>query len=1036
MVAEIKPTHWESLLKWAESLIGQELPAVARYTLGGLVLAALLALILGVIVLTVVKIKQAWTDHLRPGAYSPEQKHRSAARRQFAAYLAEEVHKRNRSENWQDREYAELEAEVEAEGRRRRFFLFGHRTLGVRRERSLAVALRRSRERLILVEGDPGSGKSVALRHVAIELAERARRSKRLDSVLPVYVNLKELKRPSGAPVDAALIRAHILDSLRRVHNRFIDTFLDREFDDGLDRGGWVFLFDSFDEIPDVLSAVDADSSVLEYSEAVSDFLSVANRCRGILASRHYRGPRAVGWSTFRILPLSSRRQQDLIRKATPDYAFAQTIEAELALAGADIQVVARNPMLLGLLCEQMRLSGQFPRSSFELMQKYISHRFVRDSDRVSSRYSIDSEAVNEIAQAAAFAMTESRGLGLSPNRGRLEAAVAQISGYTEEHVTKALNALIYMRLARTDDAPDPELTFAHRRFQEYFVTQALLSGAHEVSPRKLLTDARWRETAVALLQHQDAVRTAPLLDEAALRLTDLMGEGELSDDPGHGGRYRPAVGTWVWPTGVLHILGILHAGIPGERLPSQLRQIVGRLVDGAFRHGDLLDAKLALQVAGPASEEVIVNGVRAALRVRSVWLEDAVYWLAARLSKPNPDVALAIARSIARLVEQGELGRLYASTRTYIQRLPNSTSLLQVLRQAYWIIAIENIALVAISAPAFWLHPVPVLAIIAFKLSIDVSRSDNELSPMARWIYDHDRVIVACLLIILFYIGYPSVSVDMPSAPKAFIPLVEIVSSIQNRPLYSIVLLWWLTLRPAALGLVRSGRPIPAVFWLFPNVVVLIELCAGLWSAWPSFKRILIPAAGAMAASAAAAGLIIAAIAWAVGRFPEIMKIVAIILAAPIGLAFIYSFGKDVMGSLSRWRDFRVDKRKVLHLEEFVLVDPSKFFTVCKSLKTLKGKNLLLKRLLDTDLTKQGAKWIETLREFINRDAKLANLSRLPSEERGMDIASYPYRRGNPVLRMLQTVMGFPSETGVLEQRELVFTLLERVAGPEMTAG
>jgi hypothetical protein len=107
---------------------------------------AFLFSVVSLIVLLLVKLKQAWHDHLRPKGYTPEQKHRSETRRQFAGYLVEEMHKRNRSENWQDREYAELEAEVEAEGRRRRFFL-PSRSSGVRREKSLAVALRRSSEK-------------------------------------------------------------------------------------------------------------------------------------------------------------------------------------------------------------------------------------------------------------------------------------------------------------------------------------------------------------------------------------------------------------------------------------------------------------------------------------------------------------------------------------------------------------------------------------------------------------------------------------------------------------------------------------------------------------------------------------------------------------------------------------------------------------------------------------------------------------------------------------------------------------------------
>jgi hypothetical protein len=44
-------------------------------------------------------------------------------------------------------------------------------------------------------EGDPGSGKSVALRHLALKMAKIAAGSRSLKSVIPIFVNLKELNR-------------------------------------------------------------------------------------------------------------------------------------------------------------------------------------------------------------------------------------------------------------------------------------------------------------------------------------------------------------------------------------------------------------------------------------------------------------------------------------------------------------------------------------------------------------------------------------------------------------------------------------------------------------------------------------------------------------------------------------------------------------------------------------------------------------------------------------------------------------------------
>lgn len=88
--------------------------------------------------------------------------------------------------------------------------------------------------------------------------------------------------------------------------------FLEINFDEGVRSGQWVFLFDSFDEVPDVLSSTEADQTVLAYSNAISDFFSGLNACRGVIASREYRGPARQGWRVFRVLELSEVRQNRL----------------------------------------------------------------------------------------------------------------------------------------------------------------------------------------------------------------------------------------------------------------------------------------------------------------------------------------------------------------------------------------------------------------------------------------------------------------------------------------------------------------------------------------------------------------------------------------------------------------------------------------------------------------------------------------------------------------------------------------------------
>ncbi|MEM7034673.1 MAG: hypothetical protein AAF629_34355, partial [Chloroflexota bacterium] len=144
------------------------------------------------------KIKEQWVTHFVPIFYKPENKRRTIRRRRFADHIESEIRRLNNLEAWSDYRFAELEAEVEAEGQRRTFgqipFLDKSRG-GLRREKSLSKALEKSAERLILLEGDPGSGKSVALRYVTQLMAKRAMKARNINSVIPIYINLKELDR-------------------------------------------------------------------------------------------------------------------------------------------------------------------------------------------------------------------------------------------------------------------------------------------------------------------------------------------------------------------------------------------------------------------------------------------------------------------------------------------------------------------------------------------------------------------------------------------------------------------------------------------------------------------------------------------------------------------------------------------------------------------------------------------------------------------------------------------------------------------------
>ena len=203
---------WESLKILWEQIFGNQVTAWLLRILGSL---ATIWLTLWLIA----QIVELWKNTIWPIFYNSEEKRKNFRRRLFAEHLENEIKIINRQErDWEDYRFAELEAEVEAEGLHstasiiplvRKYYT------GLKREKSLSKALKNSKEPTILLEGEPGSGKSVALRHLALDLIQKAKKSRNNQTVIPIYINLRGLKRLEDQHIDRQLIYDFIKSTLK-----------------------------------------------------------------------------------------------------------------------------------------------------------------------------------------------------------------------------------------------------------------------------------------------------------------------------------------------------------------------------------------------------------------------------------------------------------------------------------------------------------------------------------------------------------------------------------------------------------------------------------------------------------------------------------------------------------------------------------------------------------------------------------------------------------------------------------------------------
>ncbi|MBS4000288.1 MAG: NACHT domain-containing protein [Desulfobulbaceae bacterium] len=714
------------------------------------------AILLGLVVLGIQlvasPILKFWQEIVKPFRYTPEEKRRRLRRQRFADHIESEIRRLNNLEAWNDNRFAELEAEVEAEGRLLFGGVFNIPFLERRRNykaRSLSRALEQSSERLILLEGDPGSGKSVALRHVTQNLANRARKSRNLKSIIPIYINLKGLQRDANEVIDRNLIERFILSSLNRVNDRDIEEFLVDEFSDGIRQGTWLFLFDSFDEIPEVLSSTELDETVRMYAEAIRDFLHGFNKCRGVIASREYRGPRFLGWPKFRILSLSASRREELVNRTGLPIQTQTSVLGGIALAPSDFQVICGNPMFLNLLCEYMRRKEprEFPSHIHLVFEDYIWKRLTRDEERLKQRFSTTPERVKIVAERLAFCMTADTGIGLSPTKNQLKKSLDKYDLSLGEVFDNLLDALVYLKIASSDMPIDKNgeerITFSHRRFQEYFATAVVIENTKKVNPTELLLNARWRETAVVLLQSKSKESSKFLIAEATRLidewsqeydffqframeqnqehiqnttppfLPDISWESLLEPISKTKERhqkafdYQPANNKIQievhehrqidWPPKYLHLLSILQDGFRGtnNNLPYKSLEVVGETLLASMLNGSLLDKKWVLEVVGAAPLEIQKKLLLLGFDSIGNWVRDAAYKQITRLGELFPALENRIKGTLIRMAVSKQLYSQRYDSYVHLSRI-GSRELLNLAFTLVWIETINYLLLIS----------------------------------------------------------------------------------------------------------------------------------------------------------------------------------------------------------------------------------------------------------------------------------------------------------------------------------------------------
>ncbi|MCY0987928.1 NACHT domain-containing protein [Nannocystis sp. ILAH1] len=725
--------------------------------------------------------------------------------------------------------YTELEAEVEAEGDYvARKWSVRDRVPGnqLRVEPSLTAAIERSRERFILLEGDPGSGKTVSLRKVEKNFATQIRQDPHCPLPLPLYVNLKYISPGDGQALDK--LRTCIL---RALHSD--PAVASARFSDGCRHGGWLLLLDSFDEIPDVLSAIEADSAVQSYVSAIQDFctdinLVAATNCRVLVASRSYRGPRVVNWSRFHLRPLTEDRRRVFLANCGLDTEQVRRLSEDLVTAPPGW---AHNPLTLSMLCELSKAGEPFPPNVYTLFDKYLNLRFNRDAGRVREIYGGGVDELRRSAEEIAFVMWAEPSLGQVPSNRAVSAALLKFDR-PAVNVDRVLETIQQLELALSEDQADGAHThFRHRRLQEYFATRVIVREPELLSPDLLLFDGRWREACVVLLQHSPVERLTGVLAAAERFVLACHAEmGFAAEDfavasPIEEARERttgflksaPPPRPLVWPKNLYHVMDLLQCGYACRRdLPQTLQQSATSLLVQAYRAGIRMDKVYVLELAGVLPPGHLEGLALTALDGDSELLHDVAFKQLPRVSRPSIEVLNRIERLLYRMTVNGRIAQDRLATEARLRRMDHP-ALVTLFASAASFYEVENILRVILAAGFFiGLSLVVATSSLSPGESVAVLVTGLLVSALVLWIVQKYRG-QAILFLVTLIGSLPLTIAVLESVGKGTADVILVTCIYAEVCIFSIR------------ATLQLGLPIPRFLWPFTPVLLIIFSTAAL---------------------------------------------------------------------------------------------------------------------------------------------------------------------------------------------------------------
>jgi hypothetical protein len=352
------------------------------------------------------------------------------------------------------------------------------------------------KERTFLVLGEPGSGKSVALRKLCRDLLKEE-----ADKVykIPIYLNLKEWALSEqwtieNPPTEESLKKFVLKNLTGSGVDMGVIEFFKKYYEKMYSSGRLYFIFDSFDEIPAVLDEKENSLLIKKLSSVIYNFLKGTRDelSQAILSSRIFRKPHPDYFQTNITLEIRPFSESKVVERFAKKLNDADKIVSTIFKDKRELSSIVRNPFLASLIIEYIihHPKKQFPENLSDAYSSYLENIINGDNGKESlGEYELKYQDVIDGAIVLSREMFE---------RKSLEIPISEIrKKYPNLQIDNFINILKSFRIGRGNERDLNKFSFVHRRFAEYFYVQHLIRNPELVDIKSIPNDSQMRDALV-----------------------------------------------------------------------------------------------------------------------------------------------------------------------------------------------------------------------------------------------------------------------------------------------------------------------------------------------------------------------------------------------------------------------------------------------------------------------------------------------------------------------------------------------------------